>query len=76
MLQLGGGYYLRSVGIWQFDLESNNYNVPIGMGIGRVIKTQKTILNFFVEPQFTVMSRGAGQPEVQLFFGFNTQFVF
>jgi hypothetical protein len=76
MLQLGGGYYLRSVGIWQFDLESNNYNVPIGMGIGRVIKTQKTVLNFFVEPQFTVMSRGAGQPEVQLFFGFNTQFVF
>lgn len=75
MLQLGGGYYLRSVGIWQFDLESNNYHVPIGMGIGRVIKTQKTVLNFFVEPQFTVMSRGDSQPDTQLFVGFNIQFV-
>jgi len=48
MLQLGGGTYLRSVGIWTF--------------------------NFFIEPQFTVLSSGAGQPDFQIFFGFNTQF--
>jgi len=30
--------------------------------------------NVFVEPQFTLLSKGAGQPKVQLFAGFNMQF--
>lgn len=74
MLQLGGGTYLRSVGIWTFNLDNGDYSVPVGFGIGKVISTGKTVFNFFVEPQFTVLSSGAGQPEFQVFFGFNTQF--
>ena len=73
LLQLGGGNYLRSVGIWTFNLDSGDYSVPVGFGIGRVMRTGNLVLNFFVEPQFTVLSHGAGQPEFQVFFGFNIQ---
>jgi hypothetical protein len=36
---------------------------------------QEGRLQVFVEPQFTIVSRGAGQPELQIFIGVNTQFV-
>ncbi|MEZ5988152.1 MAG: hypothetical protein R3F30_03335 [Planctomycetota bacterium] len=75
MLQLGGGTYFRSTGIWGFDLERGDYSVPIGFGIGHVVKAGKTVLNFFIEPQFTVLHDGPGQPEFQVFIGFNTQFM-
>lgn len=72
--QAGGGTYLRSTGIWSFDLESGNYNIPLGLGIGQVIKSGKTVFNIFAEPQFSVAASGAGQPKTQVFIGFNTQF--
>ena len=72
--QIGGGTYLRSTGIWSFDLYSGNYNVPIGIGIGKVVKVGKVVFNIFAEPQFSVFAVGAGQPKVQTFFGFNSQF--
>lgn len=73
--QIGGGYYLRSTGIWSFNLEDEgNYNVPIGLGVGKVVKVGKVVLNIFAEPQFTVMAEGYGQPKFQTFIGFNTQF--
>ena len=72
--QLGGGTYLRSTGISAFNLENGNYNVPFGMGIGKVLKTEKLVFNIFAEPQFTVLHYGVGQPKLQLFFGLNTQF--
>ena len=72
--QLGGGTYLRSSAIWAFNLETNDYHVPIGLGIGKVIKMGNTVFNIFAEPQFTLLHEGVGQPEVQLFIGLNTQF--
>lgn len=72
--QLGSGYYLRSSGIMQFNLKSGDYNVPYGMGIGKVLKADKLVFNIFAEPQFTVLHKGVGQPELQFFFGLNTQF--
>ena len=36
---------------------------------------EQPAVNILVEPQFTILDRGAGQPELQIFFGFNTQFV-
>lgn len=75
ILQMGNGVYFRSSGIWAFDLESGDYSVPVGAGLGRVVKIGKVVLNFFAEPQFTVLQDGNGQPEFQLFFGFNTQFL-
>jgi len=73
--QIGGGYNIRSTGVWTFNLEEEgNYNVPIGLGVGKVVKVGKVVFNIFAEPQFTVMAEGYGQPKFQTFVGFNTQF--
>ena len=73
--QLGKGLYLRSAPIWVYNFENDNYSVPLGIGIGQVIKREKTVFNVFVEPQFSVADKGPGQPEWQIFFGFNMQFL-
>ena len=72
--QLGKGYYLRSAPIWFFDIEQPTYNVPFGLGAGKVIPTEKVVLNLFLEPQFAMALRGLGQPAVQIFAGINMQF--
>jgi len=74
-VQLGKGLYVRSTAVMAFDLENGTYNLPVGLGIGQVIPTKSAVFNVFVEPQFTVLSHGARQPELQVFVGFNTQFV-
>jgi hypothetical protein len=73
--QLGGGLYVRGSAVAVFDIENDRYNVPVGLGIGKVVPTSKAVFNLFIEPQYTVLSRGAGQPELQIFIGVNTQFV-
>ncbi len=73
--QLGGGTYLRAAPIWAYNLENDNYSVPLGVGVGQVIKKGKTVFNLFVEPQFSVADRGPGQPDWQIFFGLNLQFL-
>lgn len=75
MWQLGGGTYLRSVPIWVFDLKNGEYNVPFGLGIGKVIKTDRIVYNIFIEPQYTVLHSGVGQPAFQIFVGLNLQFL-
>ncbi len=72
--QLGKGNYLRGAPVFVFDLENDTYHVPFALGIGKVVPTEKVVFNFFVEPQFTVLSKGAGQPEFQLYMGINMQF--
>ncbi|MGI9223534.1 MAG: hypothetical protein ACR2QX_03585 [Woeseiaceae bacterium] len=72
--QLGKGNYLRGAPIWVFDLENDTYHVPVGLGFGKVIPQGNTVFNVFVESQFTILSKGAGQPEFQLFMGLNMQF--
>ncbi len=74
MWQIGGGTYLRSTGIWSFDLTNGNYNIPLGLGIGKVVKVNKVVFNIFAEPQYSVLAKGIGQAKFQLFIGFNTQF--
>lgn len=74
MYQLGKGWYLRSAPIWVYNFENDNYSVPLGIGAGKVIKTKKTVYNLFVEPQWSVADEGPGQPEWQVFMGFNMQF--
>ena len=73
MFQVGKGAYLRSAPIWYFDIEQPTYNVPFGLGVGKVIPTEKVIYNLFVEPQFAMALRGIGQPTVQIFAGLNMQ---
>ena len=72
--QLGGGLYLRSAPIWVYNFENDDYSVPLGLGIGKVITRGKTVFNFFVEPQYSVADEGPGWPEWQIFFALNMQF--
>ena len=74
-LQLGKGTYLRSAPLWVFDLEKNTYHVPLGFGIGKVVKKDTTVFNMFIEPQFTILHDGVGQPEFQIFAALNLQFM-
>ena len=74
MLQLGGGTYLRTAPVWAFDLENRAYNVPFGFGIGRITKVGNTVFNIFIEPQFTILHHGIGQPAFQLLTALNMQF--
>ena len=73
--QLGKGLYLRSAPIWVYNFENDAYSIPLGLGIGQVIKRGKTVFNVFVEPQASVAYRGPGQPDWQIFAGFNMQFL-
>ena len=72
--QIGGGFCIRSTGIWSFNLKNGDYNVPLGLGVGKVLKAGGVVFNLFAEPQFTVLAEGIGQPRYQTFVGFNTQF--
>ena len=74
LFQLGKGLYLRGAPIWAFNLEANDYHVPIGLGLGKVVKQGNTVYNFFAEPQFTILDRGPGQPEFQFYVALNMQF--
>jgi hypothetical protein len=73
ILQAGGGYYFRFTPIATFTLASGNYNVPFGVGAGKVFKVDATVINAFVEPQYTLLAHGAGQPLFQIFTGLNLQ---
>lgn len=73
--QLGGGLYLRSAPIWFYNFENDSYSLPIGLGIGKVIKRGNKVFNFFMEPQYSVATEGAGQPQWQIYFALNMQFL-
>lgn len=72
--QLGKGTYLRGAPIWVFDFENDSFHTPIGIGIGKVVKVGKTVFNIFIEPQYSMLTRGT-QPQFQLFSGINLQFL-
>lgn len=72
--QLDQGWYLRSTAIWTYDFETDNYNIPIGFGAGRVVTKPNVTINYFVEPQWSVASRGNGQMDWGVFAGVNFQF--
>lgn len=74
IFQLGKGLYLRSTALWNFNLKDNVYNVPLGVGVGQVLKAGKVVCNLFLEPQYTFLHEGTGQPALQLFSGINFQF--
>ncbi|MCA0403805.1 MAG: hypothetical protein LCH30_08415 [Proteobacteria bacterium] len=73
-LQLGQGIYLRAAPIWAFDLKNHRHVMPLGLGLGKVMQSGKTIYNVFIEPQFSVSTKGIAQPTTQIFAGFNMQF--
>ena len=72
--QLGKGWYTGGAPIWTYDFDTDNYNVPIGLRLGKVQQYGKTTANFFVEPQWSIASKGAGQPDFQIYAAINLQF--
>ena len=72
--QLGKGTYLRGAPIWGFDFKNNAYSVPLGLGIGKVVKLGSTMVNIFIEPQYSMLIDGV-QPQFQVFSGINLQFM-
>jgi len=71
--QVGGGYYIRSTAISVMDFANNRYIFPMGLGVGKVFKSEAAVGNAFFEPQVTVYSRGQMQPTVQFLMGLNLQ---
>ncbi|QLE00691.1 hypothetical protein HX109_03605 [Galbibacter sp. BG1] len=72
--QLGKGLYLRGAPIWYFDIKNDAYSVPMGLGVGKVIKVGDTMINCFIEPQYSMLTYGT-QPLFQVFTGINLQFM-
>ncbi|MCE4564501.1 hypothetical protein INQ51_09275 [Maribellus sp. CM-23] len=72
--QLGQGTYLRGAPIWAFDIENEAFHMPIALGIGKVVKAGNTVLNLFIEPQYSMLHKGT-QPQFQVLTGINLQFV-
>jgi len=73
--QLGGGTYLRSAPICRYNFEDETYTIPIGVGVGQVVKKDYMMFNFFIEPQVSIIDDGAGWPEWQIVFAVNMQLV-
>jgi hypothetical protein len=42
---------VRGSAVAVFDVENDKYNVPVSLGIGKVVPTKKAVFNLFVEPQ-------------------------
>ncbi|WP_321789664.1 hypothetical protein [Paraburkholderia sp. J94] len=74
IFNLPDGWYIRSTGIWTFDLQHGAYYIPVGLGGGKAWKAGGTIYNVFVEPQYSVAHSGAGVPKWQIFAGLNMTF--
>jgi hypothetical protein len=72
--QLGKGLYFRGAPIWSFNLETDDYHVPLSLGVGKVVKLGNIVYNFVLEPQFTILDRGPAQPEFQLYMAVKMQF--
>jgi hypothetical protein len=72
---LTNGFYLRSSGIATVDLSRQRAVVPSGLGLGWVVPLNGgNLLNMYLEPQYSVVQSGPGQPSFQVFAGFNIQF--
>lgn len=73
-LQLGDGLYTGMAPIWTWDLQNDTYNFPLGLRLGKVFRRKKTVFNFFVEPQYSPIQKGQGQPTWQIYTALNMQF--
>ena len=73
-IQIGDGWYTGTAPIWTYDFESKNYSMPIGVRFGRAFKSGNTVFNIFAEPQVSLLDKGTGLPERQIFLGVNMQF--
>jgi hypothetical protein len=75
IVNLPRGWYFRSTATATFDIQHDAYALPLGAGLGHVrVLGSGTTVNLFLEPQWTLAHKGAGQPQFQLYAGVNLQF--
>ncbi|MDR5809273.1 hypothetical protein [Caballeronia sp. LZ019] len=67
------GWYIRSTGVWTFDLQRGTYYIPVGLGGGKAWRSGSTIFNAFIEPQYSVAHSG-NVSQWQIFAGLNMTF--
>ena len=60
------GTYVRVSPIMTFDFEHGKYTIPLGVGIGQILAVKGAILNFYVEPQYTVFCNLENAPKFNL----------
>jgi len=72
---VGKGTYITSSPFWVFNIEEGTYNVPFGLGIGKVSKVKNIVYNFVLEPQFTFYHFGVGEPALIIFSALYIQFL-
>jgi hypothetical protein len=72
---LPGAFYLRSTGIWAFEMGGGRHTsvIPVGFGMGKIWTAGRLTFNLFAEPQYSVVHSGVGVPVWQVFAGFNLQ---
>jgi len=70
------GYYLRSSGIWNINYDAPHVSeIPIGFGAGKAQKLQSgTVMNFYIESQYSVYQNGMGSPKWQILTAVTFQF--
>jgi hypothetical protein len=69
------GFYLRSSGAWTFDTFHHVQDIPLGFGVGKVLKgSNGDIANLYIEPQYSVFQSGVGSPKWQVFAGATFKF--
>lgn len=73
IVNLPEAWYLRSTATWLFDLENDSYYIPFGLGAGKVWKVGSTMMNTFVEPQWTRFHDDTA-PQFQVYAGVNFTF--
>jgi hypothetical protein len=72
---LKDGYYLRSSACMSFNTYGHQSVVPVGFGVGKVIKLDGGyVMNVYAEAQPSVYRAGAGAPNFQVYTGIQIQF--
>jgi len=69
------GFYLRSTGVWTFNSYYHVQDIPLGLGVGKVWRRSNgDLVNFYIEPQYSVYQSGVLSAKWQLFAGLTFKF--
>lgn len=69
------GFNLRSTGVWNFNTYSHVNYIPLGLGVGKVLKRPNgDLINLYIEPQYSVYATGSAAPKWQIYTGITLKF--
>ncbi|MGR5305126.1 hypothetical protein [Vibrio mediterranei] len=71
---LNDGVYLRSTAPIKFDFVEQEYNIPIGIGVGKIVDLQSSSFNFYGEFQRSLFYKGNSIDAFNLMLGLKIDF--